>query len=137
MQWLLVSFIFMQWLLVSSIFICVKATTVSYTYVIANSFFYIYIDIYIDIYITFTNWWSVQLFYWTPFFVAEFCKRGWPLKTSDDSDPIEKWTLRNIGTIEMANLEKNSRWLNWEGLVKVTLHDNSEETEKCEITRKG
>ena len=42
----------------------------------ATSFFYIYIDIYIDIYfdiyidiyITFTNWRSVQSFYWTPFY---------------------------------------------------------------------
>ena len=42
----------------------------------ATSFFYIYIDIYIDIYfdiyidiyITFTNWRSVQSFYWMPFY---------------------------------------------------------------------
>ena len=66
-------------------------TSFFYVYVIATSFFYIYVeiyidiyidiyndiyieiyidiyyDIYIDIYISFTNWWSVQSFYWTPF----------------------------------------------------------------------
>ena len=43
-------------------------TSFFYIYVMATSFFYIYIDIYIDIYITFTKWWNVQSFYWTPFF---------------------------------------------------------------------
>ena len=52
-------------------------TSFFYIYVMATSFFYIYIDIYIDIYydifiyiyITFTNWRSVQSFYWTPYFL--------------------------------------------------------------------
>ena len=56
------------------------ATSFFYIYVMATSFFYIYIDIYIDIYfdiyidiyITFTNWRSVQSFYWTPFFISYF-----------------------------------------------------------------
>ena len=51
----------------SFFYIYVMATSFFYIYVMATSFFYIYIDIYIDIYITFTNWRSVQLFYWTPF----------------------------------------------------------------------
>ena len=48
----------------------------------ATSFFYIYIDIYIDIYfdiyidiyITFTNWRSVQSFYWMPFYLLSKVK---------------------------------------------------------------
>ena len=75
------------------------ATIFLYICVIATSFFYIYIDIYndiyidiciyiciyiiyiyiciyiyifIDIYITFTNWQSVQSFYWTFFFSTSF-----------------------------------------------------------------
>ena len=64
------------------------ATIFLYIYVMDTCFFYIYIDIYngiyidiyidididiyIDIYITFTNWRSVQSFYWTQFFI-------WPL----------------------------------------------------------
>ena len=68
------------------------ATSFFYIYVMATCFCYIYIDIYIDIaiyidiyfdiyfdiyiyidiYITFTNWRSVQSFYWTQFFI-------WPL----------------------------------------------------------
>ena len=47
------------------------ATSFLYIYVMATSFFYIYIDIYFDIYITFTNWRSVQSFYWTPFFYEQ------------------------------------------------------------------
>ena len=56
----------------SFFYIYVIATSFFYVYVIATSFFYIYVeiyvDIYIDIYISFTNWRSVQSFYWTPFF---------------------------------------------------------------------
>ena len=51
------------------------ATSFFYIYVMATSFFYIYIDIYIDIFIdiniTFTNWQSVQSFYWTLFFLLQ------------------------------------------------------------------
>ena len=43
--------------------VSVMATSFFYIYAMATSFFYIYIDIYI----TFTNWRSVQSFYWTPF----------------------------------------------------------------------
>ena len=49
----------------SFFYIYVMATSFFYTYVMATNFFYIYI--YIHIYITFTNWRSVQSFYWTLF----------------------------------------------------------------------
>ena len=51
----------------SFFYIYVMATSFFSIYVMATSFFYIYIDIYIDIDITFTNWRSVQSFYWTRF----------------------------------------------------------------------
>ena len=61
------SFFYIHVMATSFFYIYVMATSFFYIYVMATSFFYIYIDIYIDIYITFTNWRSVQLFYWTPF----------------------------------------------------------------------
>ena len=69
----------------SFFYIYVMATSFFYVYVIATSFFYIYVDIYIDIYydiyidiyISFTNWRSVQSFYWTPFFTHLKNKSFW------------------------------------------------------------
>ena len=46
------------------------ATSFFYIYVMATSFCYIQV-IYIDIYILFTNWQSIQSFYWTPFLGLE------------------------------------------------------------------
>ena len=62
-------------------YIYVMATSFFYIRVMATSFFFIYVMatgffIYIDIYITFTNWWSVQLFYWTPFLKMNY--HIWP-----------------------------------------------------------
>ena len=62
------SFFYIYVMATSFFYIYVMATSFFYVYVIATSFFYIYVDIYIDIYISFTNWRSVQSFYWTPFF---------------------------------------------------------------------
>ena len=69
----------------SFFYVYVMTNSFSYIYVMATSSFYIYIgiyikiyidiyidiyfNIYIDIYITFTNWRSVQSFYWTQFFL--------------------------------------------------------------------
>ena len=51
----------------SFFYIYAMATSFFYIYAMATSFFYIYINIDIDIDITFTNWRSVQSFYWTRF----------------------------------------------------------------------
>ena len=67
------SFFYIYVMATSFFYIYVMATSFFYIYVMATSFFFIYVMatgffIYIDIYITFTNWRSVQSFYWTPFF---------------------------------------------------------------------
>ena len=61
------SFFYIYAIATSFFYIYLMATSFFYIYVMATSFFYIYIDIYIDIDITFTNWRSVQSFYWTRF----------------------------------------------------------------------
>ena len=77
----------------SFFYIYVMATSFFFIYVMSTSFFYIYIDIYIcidicieiyidiyfdifiDMYITYTNWRSVQSFYWTLFFMCPWLVR--------------------------------------------------------------
>ena len=65
----------------SFFYIYAMATSFFYIYAMATSFFYIYIniDIDIDIDITFTNWRSVQSFYWTPFLLTDYAQpiHGW------------------------------------------------------------
>ena len=75
------SFFYIYAMATSFFYIYLMATSFFYIHVMATSFFYIYIkiyidiyidiyfNIYIDIYITFTNWRSVQSFYWTQFFL--------------------------------------------------------------------
>ena len=83
--------VFYIYLMATSFFyIHVMAASSIYIYVMATSFFYIYIDIYINIYFTFTNWQSIQSFYWTPFLnTSGLDKKPFTCKTITDSFETE------------------------------------------------
>ena len=84
------SFFYIYVMATSVFYIYVMATSFIYIYVMATSFFYIYIDIYINIYFTFTNWQSIQSFYWTPFLnTSGLDKKPFTCKTITDSFETE------------------------------------------------